>query len=62
MATVKIKFRPSTKEGTIFYKVIHKRVAAQVRPILRFTSQNGTKQRVVLSFLPIPHQKEAPIL
>lgn len=33
MATVKIKFRASsscTKEGTLFYQVIHKRVARQI--------------------------------
>ncbi len=35
MATVKVKFRASsipTKEGTVFYQVIHNRVARQVNP------------------------------
>jgi integrase len=34
MATVKVKFRPSsieTKEGTLFYQVIHRRVARQIQ-------------------------------
>ena len=33
MATVKIKFRPSSvdgKEGTVYYQVIHVRVARQI--------------------------------
>ena len=35
MATVKVKFRASSvesKEGTLFYQVIHNRVSRQVRP------------------------------
>lgn len=34
MATVKVKFRPSTspdREGTLFYQVIHRRVARQIK-------------------------------
>ena len=34
MATFQIKFRPSsinTKEGTLFYQVIHRRVSKQIR-------------------------------
>lgn len=34
MATIKIKFRPSSvyaKEGTLFYQVIHKRITRQIR-------------------------------
>ena len=33
MATVKVKFRASsvaTKEGTLFYQVIHKRIVRQI--------------------------------
>ena len=40
MATVKIKFRPSTVDGgqgTIFYQVIHNRVARQQK-----TAMSGT--------------------
>ena len=35
MATVKVKFRASsvaTKEGTLFYQVIHKRIVRQIPP------------------------------
>lgn len=34
MASVKVKFRPSTqegKEGTIYYQIIHKRVIRQIK-------------------------------
>lgn len=34
MASVRVKFRPSTqvgKEGTIYYQIIHKRVIRQIK-------------------------------
>lgn len=45
MATVKIKFRPSTVDGgqgTIFYQVIHNRVARQQRRATVSTALSGT--------------------
>ena len=33
MATIKVKFRPSSisiKEGTVFYQIIHERIARQI--------------------------------
>lgn len=38
MATVKIKFRPSSvdgKEGTVYYQVIHVRVARQIKHLIQ---------------------------
>lgn len=50
MASVKVKFRPSTvngKEGTIYYQVIHKRVIRQIKTDYRILAdewdeKNGT--------------------
>lgn len=46
MATVKIKFRPSSvdgKEGTVYYQVIHVRVARQISPHTGCSPPSGTK-------------------
>ena len=43
MASVKVKFRPSTiggKEGTLYYQVIHNRVVRQI--YTDFSLRNGT--------------------
>ena len=46
MTTVKIKFRPSTvdgSEGSIFYQVIHNRVARQKKTVHRLHSYEWNK-------------------
>lgn len=46
MATVKIKFRPSSvdgKEGTVYYQVIHVRVARQISTSYRLFPAEWTK-------------------
>ena len=54
MASVKVKFRPSSingKEGCIYYQVIHNRVARQIRTDYRiFESEWNGK----LSIIEIP--------
>ncbi len=55
MASVKVKFRPSTqvgKEGTIYYQIIHKRVIRQIKTDYRILAdewdeKNGT---VIIAF------------
>lgn len=46
MASVKVKFRPSTvngKEGTLYYQVIHNRVVRQINTEYKlFGFRNGT--------------------
>lgn len=45
MASVKVKFRPSTiggKEGTIYYQVIHNRVVRQIYTDYKLSLRNGT--------------------
>ena len=44
MATIKIKFRTSsvkTKEGVLFYQIIHARVTGKSIPAIKFFLQNG---------------------
>lgn len=44
MATVKLKFRASsveTKEGVLYYQIIHNRLARQIQPITKCIPQNG---------------------
>lgn len=48
MATVKIKFRPSSvdgKEGTVYYQVIHVRVARQISTSYRLFPAEWDKRR-----------------
>ena len=49
MASVKVKFRPSTiggKEGTIYYQVIHNRVVRQIYTDYKtFSLRNGSPIR-----------------
>ena len=45
MASVKVKFRPSTttgKEGTIYYQVIHNRVVRQIYTDYKLFASNGS--------------------
>lgn len=45
MASVKVKFRPSTvngKEGTLYYQVIHNRVVRQINTEYKLLFRNGT--------------------
>ena len=56
MASVKVKFRPSTidgKEGSIYYQVIHNRVVRQIRTDYRiFESEwNGKTSSVSLPII-----------
>ena len=42
MATVKVKFRASsvaTKEGTLFYQVIHKRIVRQIHTGFKYMTK-----------------------
>ena len=52
MASVKVKFRPSTvvdKEGTIYYQVIHNRVIRQIKTDYRvFREEWNEKSGVVI--------------
>ena len=46
MATVKVKFRASsvaTKEGTLFYQVIHKRIVRQIHTGYKLFLRNGMR-------------------
>ena len=48
MATIRVKFRPSTipdKEGTIFYQVIHKRKCRQIHPDYHVFSHEWDENR-----------------
>ena len=48
MATIRVKFRPSTipdKEGTIFYQVIHKRKCRQIHPDYHVFSHEWNENR-----------------
>ena len=48
MATIRVKFRPSTipdKEGTIFYQVIHKRKCRQIYPDYHVFSHEWDENR-----------------
>ena len=50
MASVKVKFRPSTvngREGTLYYQVIHNRVVRQIN----FSFRNGTAIPKRLSYI-----------
>lgn len=50
MASVKVKFRPSTiegKEGTIYYQIIQNRVIRQLKTDYRIFTENGTRLRTV---------------
>ena len=54
MATVKIKFRPSSvdgRKGTIYYQVIHKRVTRQIRTLYKLFPDEWSKQhsRIVIT-------------
>ncbi len=55
MASVKVKFRPSTvngKEGTIYYQVIHKRVIRQIKTDYRILADewNEKNDAVIIAF------------
>lgn len=55
MATVKIKFRASsscTKEGTLFYQVIHSRVARQIHTGYKLYPQEWDAENKVIVFPP----------
>lgn len=45
MATIKLKFRPSSipgKEGVLVYQVTQARVIKQIKPVANCLRQNGT--------------------
>ncbi len=55
MATVKVKFRASsvpTKEGTLFYQVIHKRVARQINTSYKLYPYEWNTPNAEIVFLP----------
>lgn len=55
MATVKVKFRPSTtsdREGTLFYQVIHRRVARQIKTWYRLYPHEWNGSEVVAETSP----------
>lgn len=55
MATVKVKFRASsvpTKEGTLFYQVIHKRVARQINTGYKLYPYEWNTSNAEIVFLP----------
>lgn len=56
MATIKIKFRPSSvekKEGTLFYQVIHKRIARQITTEYKLFSEewDNRSSEIILPLL-----------
>lgn len=63
MATVKVKFRPSTvcdREGTIYYQVIHKRVARQIKTGYHLYSSewNGSQIRTGVNQVREPYLRQ----
>ena len=47
MASIKVKFRPSTlsnKEGTVYYQITHRRTIRQLKPRINFLPKNGTQK------------------
>lgn len=56
MATVKIKFRPSSvdgREGTVYYQVIHGRVARQINTSCKLFPAEWSKRhsRIVIAVI-----------
>lgn len=54
MASVKVKFRPSSvngKEGSIYYQVIHDRAVRQIKTDCRIFETSGTARHRQLQFL-----------
>ena len=52
MATVKLKFRPSTvadRPGTIVYFITHRRIVRQITTGYKITHMNGMKNVMILS-------------
>ncbi len=50
MASIKVKFRPSStigKEGTIYYQIIHKRVIRQLRTDYRIYADEWDEGNVL---------------
>ena len=61
MATVKIKFRSSSvdgREGTVYYQVIHKRVARQINTPYKLFPAEWSKQHYSII---ITHYEEASL-
>lgn len=53
MATIKVKFRPSsisTKEGVVFYQVIHSRIVRQITTNYRLFPSEWNSQMQIVSF------------
>ncbi len=50
MASIKVKFRPSTtagKEGTIYYQIIQNRVIRQLKTDFRLLRTSGTIKTIL---------------
>ena len=67
MASVKVKFRPSTiggKEGTIYYQVIHNRVVRQIYTDYKlFASEwQSHSEAVILYRVPNKHSEVSAVL
>ena len=63
MATVKIKFRPSSvdgKEGTVYYQVIHVRVARQISTSYRLFPAEWDKRRARIVAAPSDEGRRQP--
>lgn len=55
MASIKVKFRPSTasgKEGSIYYQVIHGRIVRQVKTDYRIFDTEWDKKTSSMKILP----------
>lgn len=64
MATVRTKFRASSseaREGTLFYQVIHNRVARQIHTGYRVYRRNGTGHTPAYPCRRMPGKAGTPI-
>lgn len=61
MATIKLKFRPSSvpgTEGTLYYQVIHKRKVKWISTGIMYTHVNGTKRQAKCRFRQTANEKQ----
>lgn len=64
MASIKIKFRPSStanKEGVIYYQIIHNRISRQLRTDYKIFANEWDSQNASIIFASIAKSQNVPI-